>query len=79
MSHSPRLPNSPDAGPDAGPGVEPPELGAWVKVYRFRRWRPAKVLQLGPRRALVQYLIPRGVKRVREAWVAFADMKGIDE
>lgn len=76
MSHSPRLLKG--AGVVAGLDP-PPDLGTWVKVYRFRRWRPAKVLQLGPRRALVQYLIPRGVKRVREAWVAFSDMKGIDE
>lgn len=75
MNHNPRLPN----GPGEVAGIAPPELDTWVKVYRFRRWRVAKVLQLGPRRALVQYLIPRGVKRVREAWVAFADMKGIDE
>lgn len=75
---NPRLHPRHPTGPAAA-GVPRPELGSYVQVYRFRRWRPAKVLQLGDRRALVQYLIPRGVKRVREAWVAFDDMKGIDE
>ena len=56
-----------------------PELGSWIRVYRFRRWRAAKVLEVGRTRALVQYLIPRGVKRVREAWVPFYDLRVLEQ
>lgn len=43
-----------------------------VEVYFFQRWRPAIVIRTTPTRVLVQYLTPKGVKRVREVWLSLS-------
>jgi hypothetical protein len=46
----------------------PPVPGDLVGVYIFGRWRQGKILHVGPKRALIEYATPAGVKRRRQSW-----------
>ena len=47
------------------------EPGTSVAVFAFQRWRIGRVVRVSRKRALVEYLTPKGAKRKREAWFSF--------